>query len=212
MTNPSFLLYLLIPASYIIGSIPFGILVSRRKGIDLRTIGSGNIGATNVLRAAGKIPALLTLTGDTLKGALPVLLCRVIITKIEQTTGQINTVGELWGGIIGLAAVVGHIYPVFFSFKGGKGVATGFGVVAAYSPLSAVIMLIIWISTAVFTRYSSLAAISAFVMLPVIFILLGDSGIKISFGILLGLLIVFKHSSNIKKIIQGTESKIRSKK
>lgn len=212
MTNPSFLLYLLIPASYIVGSIPFGILVARRKGIDLRTIGSGNIGATNVLRAAGKIPALLTLIGDTLKGALPVLLCGVIITKIEQTTGQINTVGELWGGIIGLAAVVGHIYPIFFSFKGGKGVATGFGVVAAYSPLSAVIMLIIWISTAVFTRYSSLAAISAFVMLPVILILSGDSVIKISFGILLGLLIVFKHSSNIKQLIEGTESRIRSRK
>lgn len=205
-------LYLLIPLAFIIGSIPFGIIFTRKRGIDLRTTGSRNIGTTNVLRTAGKIPAIMTLAGDTLKGVIPVLLCRFVIDHyIGGGQEQIQVSRDLWEGIIGLSAVLGHVYSVFLSFKGGKGVATAFGALAVYASFPAVIMLIIWLLVAVLTRYSSLAALSAFVMLPVILNLLNASATKISFGILFMLLIVLKHRANIKRLIKGTESKIGKK-
>ncbi|MBI5049521.1 MAG: glycerol-3-phosphate 1-O-acyltransferase PlsY, partial [Nitrospirae bacterium] len=182
--------------AYVIGSIPFGILVAKSKNVDLKSAGSRNIGATNVLRTVGKLPALITLLGDSLKGAAAVLLCRVFAG------------GELWEGIAGIAAIAGHIYPVFLSFKGGKGVATGFGVLIAYSPLSAFITLLIWISVALITKYSSLAAIVAVSALPITFAMLDFSMIKIFFGVLLAMLIVFRHKENIKRLIEGKESKI----
>ncbi len=194
MTNP--LLYLLIPAAYIIGSVPFGILVARTRGIDLQKAGSGNIGATNVLRTIGKGPAVVTLLGDSLKGLAAVSLCRVLIG------------GDLWEGVIGITAILGHMHSIFLCFRGGKGVATGFGVLAIYSPLSALILITVWILTVLVTRYSSLAAIAAFLSLPLVFILLGDSGIKISFAIVLTFLIILKHRDNIKRLFEGTETKI----
>ncbi len=197
-------LYFLIPAAYLIGSIPFGLLVGKGMGIDLRASGSKNIGATNVLRTAGKFPALLTLLGDSLKGAIPLLIYRAVI-------GNAAPDAELWQGVIGLTAVIGHIFPVFLSFKGGKGVAVSFGVLAVYSPESAVIVLLVWISLAALTRYSSLAAISAVISLPFIYLLSGASFIKIYFGILLAILIVLKHKQNIKRLINGAESKIGEK-
>ncbi len=197
-------LYLLVPVAYIIGSIPFGVLVTRKKGIDLRTVGSGNIGTTNVLRTAGKVPAILTLLGDFLKGSVAVILCRFVLAGINQTP----EFGELWEGIIGITAVLGHMYPVFLSFKGGKGIATGFGVLAVYSPFSALILFLIWISIAVYTRYSSLAAIMAFIALPIVFVMVDASRVKISIAILLAFLIILKHKSNIKRLIEGTEAKI----
>jgi glycerol-3-phosphate acyltransferase PlsY len=193
------------------GSIPFGFLISKKKGIDLRTTGSRNIGTTNVLRTVGKMPALLTLLGDSLKGAISVMLCRVVINNIGAPV-MVYTAGEIWEGIVGLTAIVGHIYSVFLSFKGGKGVATGFGVLAVYSPLSTIIMLFIWLLIAIFTRYSSLAAITAFMILPLVLILSGASTTKVSFGLVITALIVYKHKDNIKRLIQGTESKIGSKR
>lgn len=197
-------IYLLVPAAYLIGSIPFGLLIGKRMGIDLRASGSKNIGATNVLRTAGKVPALLTLLGDSLKGAIPILIFRA-------AHGNSAAGAELWEGFIGLTAVIGHIFPVFLSFKGGKGVATGFGVIAVYSPLPAVVVLLIWISVAALTRHSSLAAISAVLSLPFIYLLSGGSFVKIFFGILLAILIVLKHKQNIKNLINGTESRIGAK-
>ncbi|MEW6714617.1 MAG: glycerol-3-phosphate 1-O-acyltransferase PlsY [Nitrospirota bacterium] len=207
MTDPLILnpaLYLLVPVAYLIGSIPFGLLIGKRMGIDLRASGSKNIGATNVLRTAGKVPALLTLIGDSLKGAIPLLIFRKMF-------GNAASGAELWEGVIGLTAVIGHIFPVFLSFKGGKGVATGFGVIAVYSPVSAAVALLVWILIAALTRYSSLAAISAVLSLPLIYLLSGGSFIKIFFGILLAILIVLKHKQNIKKLINGTESRIGAK-
>lgn len=204
MTDPLIFfpaLYLLIPAAYLIGSIPFGLLIGKRMGIDLRASGSKNIGATNVLRTAGKVPALLTLLSDSLKGAIPLLICRAAL-------GNTASGAELWEGVIGLTAVIGHVFPVFLSFKGGKGVATGFGVLAVYSPLPAAVVLLIWVSVAALTRYSSLAAISAVISLPFIYLLSGGSFAKIFFGILLAILIVLKHKQNIKRLINGTESRI----
>ncbi len=208
-------LYILLPIAFLSGSIPFGLVFTKSKGIDLRSAGSKNIGATNVLRTAGKGPALLTLLCDILKGAVPVILCNYIIASItpaEGGTALISNAKDFWGGLTGLAAVSGHIFSIFLSFKGGKGVATGLGVLAAYSPLSAGLILLIWISVAVFTKYSSLAAITAVSALPVIFAFMDFSKIKIVFGILFAVLIIFRHKENIKRLIEGKESKIGDKK
>lgn len=193
------LLYLLIPTAYIIGSIPFGVLVAKARGIDLQKAGSRNIGTTNVLRTVGKGPAGITLLGDSLKGIVAVMLCRVVIG------------GELWEGIVGISAILGHMYSIFLSFRGGKGVATSFGVLAVYSPASALISIIIWVLTSLYTRYSSLAAIIAFISLPLVFVLLGASKVKISFAIVLTFLIILKHKDNIKRLFEGTETKIGEK-
>ncbi|GBD96171.1 MAG TPA: glycerol-3-phosphate 1-O-acyltransferase [Nitrospirae bacterium] len=207
----NYFLYLIIPAAFLLGSVPFGILFTRSRGIDIRSTGSKNIGATNVLRAAGKAPALMTLAGDLLKGALSVMLCRVIIMNLnlgDQPPEFAVTVEDLWMGIAGLAAVLGHMFSVFLSFKGGKGVATGFGVLLVYSPLVAGIMLLVWLSVAFIFRYSSLAAIIAVAAMPFMLALFKSSAIKITFGILLAVLIIFKHRANIRNIIAGTESGI----
>lgn len=202
LANVSFLLkpqIYLIPVAYIIGSVPFGILVAKQKGVDLQNVGSKNIGATNVLRSVGKGPAVITLLGDSLKGAGAVLLGRVMIG------------GEFWEGVMGIMVVLGHLFSIFLSFRGGKGVATGFGVLVVYSPLTALIAIIIWFLTAFFTRYSALAAITAFLSLPVLFALFDATRIKISFAILITFLIILRHRENIKNLIHGTEDKIGDK-
>ena len=201
------LLYLIIPAGFIIGSIPFGILATKNKGVDLRTTGSKNIGATNVLRTAGKLPALLTLAGDVLKGIIPVMICNYIIGRTTADAELINAAKDFWGGVAGLSAIAGHIFSIFLSFKGGKGVATGLGVLIAYSPVTAGITLFIWIAVAVITRYSSLAAIAAVALLPVTFALSDFSWNKIIFSILFAVLIISRHKENIKRLIEGRESK-----
>jgi glycerol-3-phosphate acyltransferase PlsY len=205
------LLYLIIPAGFIIGSIPFGILATKNKGVDLRTTGSKNIGATNVLRTAGKLPALVTLVGDVFKGAVPVVICNYIIVNIGQTAGNaelISNAKDFWGGVAGLSAIAGHIFSIFLSFKGGKGVATGLGVLIAYSPVSAIIAISVWIAVAVITKYSSLAAIVAVAALPITFAMSDFSRIKIAFAILFAILIISKHKENIKRLIEGKEPKI----
>ncbi len=195
MTN-AILPYLLILIAYFIGSIPFGVLVAKARGIDLQNVGSKNIGASNVFRSVGKLPALLTLLGDALKGTAAVILCVFMIGR------------GFWESVIGIAVVLGHMYSIFLSFRGGKGVATGLGVLAVYSPFPTVILIIIWVLTALFTKYSSLAAITAFISLPVIFALFEASKEKISFAIVLAFLIILKHKSNIKRLFGGTETKI----
>jgi len=186
----------LIVIAYLIGSIPFGVLVAKTKGIDLKSAGSRNIGATNVLRTAGKLPALITLIGDFLKGAVAIFLCRAVLE------------GELWEALTGVSVILGHIYPVFLSFKGGKGVATGFGVLAVYSPLALIFILIIWLATALWTRYSSLAAILSYGALPIVSLLLNTAGIKLTFAIVITHLIILTHRDNIKRLLRGRESKI----
>jgi glycerol-3-phosphate acyltransferase PlsY len=206
MTGSSgILIYLLIPISYLVGSIPFGIIISRPKGIDLRSSGSGNIGATNVLRSVGKLPALFTLIADILKGAVPLML----LSYLSGGSGMPSF--EVWGGVIGLAAVLGHLFPVFLSFKGGKGVATGLGVMLVYSPAAMLMMVLVWLSSAALFRYSSLAAIAAFTSLPAIIFFIDGSLTKVSFALILSMLIIIRHSSNIKRLINGTESRIGSR-
>ena len=205
--NVIFLLYLLVPAAFLMGSIPFGLIYTRGSGVDLRSTGSRNIGATNVLRSVGKVPAILTLLSDGLKGAAPVLICKYLLSMSNPGISD----SELWMSAVGLAAVLGHMYSVFLGFKGGKGVATGIGVVAAYSPPVSLILIGIWISVAIVSRYSSLAALTAVSALPVIYIIQGESTIKISFGIILSALIIYKHKANIKSLMSGIEQKIGKK-
>ncbi|MDA8157509.1 MAG: glycerol-3-phosphate 1-O-acyltransferase PlsY [Actinomycetota bacterium] len=183
-------------AGYLMGSIPFGLLLASAKNVDPRRVGSGNIGATNVLRAAGKLPALLTLLADGLKGAAAVGLARLA------------GLDPFWQGIAGLAAVVGHCLPVFLKFKGGKGVATGLGVICAYAPLMGVAGLAIWILTAAVSRYSSLSALSAFALMPVAGFLLGAGKAKILIVIVLFAFILWTHRGNVRRLLGGTERKI----
>ena len=210
----SMILYLLIPAAFFLGSIPFGIIFTKKSGVDIRSVGSMNIGATNVLRSAGKVPAILTLLGDILKGSLAVILCKIILMKVVQTgpeTGIPAGTEHLWLGIISLTAVLGHMLSVFLKFRGGKGVATGFGVMLVYSPPVAGLMLLVWIVAAVSFKYSSLSALISVSLMPFLLLMLGASGTKIVFGVLLALIIIYKHKTNIRALLDGTEEKIGHK-
>jgi glycerol-3-phosphate acyltransferase PlsY len=186
---------LLIICAFIIGSIPVGMLVARAKGVDLKKVGSGNIGATNVLRSLGKGPAALTLIGDMLKGTLAVAL------------GRYFGLGTFYEGIIGLLAILGHSFSVFLGFRGGKGVATSLGVFILYSPRTALITFVIWIAVVITTKYSSLGALISFGLLP-LNIILFDSKEKLPVALLVTLLILIRHLDNIQRLMKGTERKI----
>jgi glycerol-3-phosphate acyltransferase PlsY len=183
--------------AYLLGSVPFGVLVARmRGGVDLRRVGSGNIGATNVLRAVGKGAAALTLLGDIGKGALAVGLGRWF--------GVSPTVLAL----IALAAVVGHLLPVFAGFRGGKGVATTLGVVLATMPAVGGLLLLIWLAVAAIWRYSSLAALAASATLPVLAWRLDGRPPMVALSVTLLLIVLVRHRENIVRLWQGTEGKI----
>lgn len=185
---------------YLIGAIPFGLLFTRWfSHIDVRTVGSGNIGATNVLRAAGKKAALLTLFADCLKGLLPVLATKLLFHD------------DLTSVLSGAAALLGHTFPIYLGFKGGKGVATSFGVALALTPLAALLSLVTWAVAAFFWRYSSLAALTAFALYPLYtFTLYLSQNLQLLSLFLFGM-IYAKHRENIKRLIIGTESKIGKK-
>ena len=195
-----------IVAAYLLGSIAFGILVSRLFGLpDPRTVGSGNPGATNVLRSGSKKAAVLTLLLDAAKGWLPVWL---VLQWGPQWSLSATTVA--W---VGLAAFFGHLFPVFFRFQGGKGVATAAGVLLAYEPFLGLAVWVSWVVVAVFTRYSSLAAIVAAVFAP-FYYLFGDGlawrvepTIALSMAIM-GVLLIWRHAANIQRLIAGTEGRI----
>ncbi|MBE0425354.1 MAG: glycerol-3-phosphate 1-O-acyltransferase PlsY [Nitrospirae bacterium] len=180
---------------FILGSIPFGIIVAKLKGADLKKVGSGNIGATNVLRSIGKWPAFITLLGDILKGTLAVAI------------GKYSGVGVFYEGLIGISAILGHNFSIFLGFRGGKGVATSLGVLIIYTPYAALLTLIIWLVVVIMTKYSSLGALVAFSFLP-LNILLFDSKDKFFVAILMTVLIFIRHRENILRLIKGTERRI----
>lgn len=189
---------------YLIGSISFAVVVSRLMGLDdPRAYGSGNPGATNVLRSGNKKAAILTLLMDALKGFVPV--CAVV------AFGEPYGLGEGSAALVGLAAFVGHLWPVFFGFKGGKGVATGAGLLLGLNPLLGVATLISWVMVAYFTRYSSLAAIVAAVFAPFYQWLIWGFGPTTIVCAVLAALVVWRHSGNIRKLLDGTESRIGQK-
>ena len=185
-------------AGYFLGSVPFGMVVAKLMGLgNLRDIGSGNIGATNVLRTGNKKAAALTLLFDAGKGALIVLLARAYA-------------GEDAAQLAGLAAFLGHCFPVWLNFKGGKGVATYFGIMIALSPLVGLISGVIWIAVAAISRYSSLAALMAGGWTPIVVAFFAD-GQLFALAIILGLLIYIRHGQNIGRLRAGTETKIGGK-
>ncbi len=191
---------LLIVAAYLLGAVPCGFLVARLTGAgDLRRVGSGNIGATNVLRVVGKGAAVLTLLGDLGKGAGAVLLA-----------GRWSAAPAVVG-LVGLAAVVGHVFPIFLGFRGGKGVATTLGVMLAAVPAVGLALLGIWLVAACLWRYSSLAALVAAGAMPLLTWILDGRGAMVGMAAALLVLIVWRHQGNISRLLQGTESRIGQK-
>lgn len=191
---------LLTVGAYLLGAVPFGLVFARAGGVnDLRQRGSGNIGATNVLRTAGKGAAVLTLLADALKGYLPVLAA----SKLG--------VGETATALTAFAALAGHIFPVYLKFKGGKGVATGIGVLLGFMPGVALAVLVTWITTAALFRYSSLAALLACAGLPLFTLWLNPTKSAMLFSLAAGGLILFRHKDNMKRLLAGKEKKIGEK-
>jgi glycerol-3-phosphate acyltransferase PlsY len=191
-------------AGYLIGSLSFAVIVSRLMGIaDPRTYGSGNPGATNVLRSGNKTAAILTLLLDASKGFVPVFLVQQFGAPFGLHDGTL--------ALVGLAAFLGHLWPVFFHFQGGKGVATAAGVLLAINPWLGLATLTTWIVIAAFFRYSSLAAIVSAVFAPFYQLLIWGGGPIAVAVTVIGLLLVWRHSANIQKLFQGTESKLGQK-
>lgn len=185
---------------YLLGSVPFGILVTRAMGLgDLRSIGSGNIGATNVLRTGNKAAALVTLLLDGGKGALAVLLARWLVG------------GEDAAQVAGLAAFTGHLYPVWLGFKGGKGVATFLGLFLALDWRIGVCLCLTWLVTAVVTRYSSVAALIAAASTGLWLLWLTDASLLV-LALILTVLVYVRHSANLSRLKAGSEPRIGRKK
>jgi glycerol-3-phosphate acyltransferase PlsY len=197
-------LLLAVLAAYLIGSLSFAVIVSRAMGLaDPRSYGSGNPGATNVLRSGNRAAAILTLVLDALKGYVPVLLAVI--------HGGRYGIGEGGVALIGLAAFVGHLWPVFFRFEGGKGVATAAGVLFGINPWLGLATLATWVIIAFFFRYSSLASLVAAVFAPFYQLLIWGGGPVAGAIAAMGLLLVWRHSTNISKLLAGTESKLGQK-
>ena len=189
---------------YLIGSLSFAVIVSRMMGLsDPRSYGSGNPGATNVLRSGNKKAAILTLVFDALKGFVPVLLVSLY--------GERFGLGEGTVALVALGAFLGHLWPVFFKFEGGKGVATAAGAIFGMNWMLGVAMLATWLIIAYFTRYSSLAAIVAAAFAPFYQMLIWEAGPIAGVLVLMALLLIWRHEGNIKKLLAGTESKIGQK-
>ncbi|OYY72392.1 MAG: glycerol-3-phosphate acyltransferase [Gammaproteobacteria bacterium 28-57-27] len=187
--------------AYLLGSIATAVVVSRLFGLpDPRTIGSGNPGATNVLRTGNKLAALATLIGDLLKGLIPVVIARALDAS------------ELVIALTALAAFIGHIFPVFFQFKGGKGVATALGVLLGLSPWLGLGTLAVWLAMAFGLRYSSLAALTAALSAPLIAWLLHLGDMILLAIAIMSALLIWRHVGNIQRLLQGKETRIGEKK
>jgi glycerol-3-phosphate acyltransferase PlsY len=193
-------LYLGVLVAYLLGSIPFGLLLTRLAGYgDIRRIGSGNIGATNVLRTGNKALAMLTLALDAGKGVAAVLIARAF--------------GPDMAALAAVCVVIGHLFPVWLGFKGGKGVATAGGVLLAYLWPVGLAALATWLVVALLTRYSSLAALATAVLAPLYAWLLGGGAIQPTEVVaVIAVLVIFRHRANIARLIHGEESKIQLKK
>ncbi|WP_019173405.1 glycerol-3-phosphate 1-O-acyltransferase PlsY [Pseudaminobacter salicylatoxidans] len=182
---------------YLLGSIPFGLLITRAAGLgDVRSIGSGNIGATNVLRTGNKKLAAFTLLLDALKGTAAVLLARLYAPEAAL--------------LAGFGAFLGHLFPIWLGFKGGKGVATYLGVLIGLAWQGALVFAVVWLLIAYLTRYSSLAALIAAIGVPVALYVLGLRDIAVLFAIM-SVIVFIKHHANISRLLAGTESRIGAK-
>lgn len=203
-------LAVMILAAYLLGAVPFGLLIALMKGVDIRKVGSGNIGATNVLRSVGKPWGYLTFALDALKGYLPAAVFPMI-GKLAGADFQSLENAGLW---CGLAAILGHNFPVYLGFKGGKGVATSAGALLGIAPAAVGIGLVVWALLFFPFRYVSLASIGAAVAIPVAgWFLYRGMGLTLPVALtVLGALVIWRHRSNIQRLLAGTESKMVKKK
>lgn len=207
-------------AAFLFGSIPTGYVIATIKGVDLRKVGSGNIGATNVLRAMGKGSALVTLAGDMLKGVIPIMAVRYFFPdtgiqfsgQLVQLPFHISDTHTAFEGIIGLAAILGHNFSIFLKFKGGKGVATSLGVALALSPHAALMAATVWLLTFRFSGYSSLSGLVAFAAFPLCIYIIDYSAEKIAIAVIIAMLIFITHRGNIHRLIKGTENRVMLRK
>lgn len=188
---------LLIAASYLLGAIPAGLLLARAaRGVDVRQVGSGNIGTANVMRAAGVGVGLAVLSCDVLKGAAPVLASRALGLP-------------LWtAAVAGLAAVAGHNWSVFLRGRGGKGVATSFGVILAFAPKVALVLLVTWVGLVALTRYSSVGSIAGLALAPALMALTRQPREAVAFAAVAAVLGIYKHRANLARLLAGTEHRI----
>ena len=195
-------------AGYLIGSLSFAVIVSRTMRLDdPRTYGSGNPGATNVLRSGNKTAAIVTLLLDALKGAVPVLLASWLGPRLGVGGSAIE-----WApALAGFGAFLGHLWPLYFRFHGGKGVATAAGVLLALNPWLGLATIATWLIIAVFFRYSSLASLVAAAFAPFYEMLIWDVGPDAAVITVMSLLLVWRHSANISKLLAGTESRLGRK-
>jgi glycerol-3-phosphate acyltransferase PlsY len=191
---------LLIAAAYLLGSVSTAIVACRLLGLpDPRDVGSGNPGATNVLRTGGRRAAAITLFGDMLKGLVPVALARVLIQD------------EALIGAVALAAFSGHLYPVYYRLRGGKGVATALGTLLGIHSLVALLVLAAWLAVAYFSRFASLASLTASALAPVLMLSITDSMKLAAATTAMSALIFWRHRNNIRQLLAGSENTIDSK-
>jgi acyl phosphate:glycerol-3-phosphate acyltransferase len=184
--------------AYLLGSIPSGFIIGAMSGVDVRNVGSGNIGATNVARALGKRLGLLTLLFDVAKGFLPVLIAE----KLEMS--------DVWIALVAAAAFLGHLYPVFLKFQGGKGVATAFGALLAIAPPATVILVVVFALALLSSRMVSLGSIAAAASAPFAVWALTYPPAFVALGAFLGAMIILRHRDNIKRLFAGTEPRFRA--
>ena len=194
------LLILILIAVYLIAAIPTGVVLARLMGSeDVRQKGSGNIGATNVYRVAGKLAGVLTLLGDTMKSFLPLL---AIKTWLAPTPTQL--------GIASAVAIMGHCYPIYLKFEGGKGVATALGIFLVISPKAVLVFLIVFVLTVVITRYISLGSVLAALSAPLLILLFNHPQPIFLATLFIALLVTWRHHSNIQRLLDGTENRFKA--
>ncbi|HZV80874.1 MAG TPA: glycerol-3-phosphate 1-O-acyltransferase PlsY [Geobacteraceae bacterium] len=184
--------------AYFLGSIPTGLLLAKAAGVDIRSSGSGNIGATNVYRTLGRSVGVMTLVGDCLKGLLPVVAARYL------------ALSDPWVAAVGLAAFLGHVYTIFLGFKGGKGVATALGVFLGVSPLAVVGALAIFVAIVWKSRYISLGSITAAAVMPGLVAVIDGRPPLVLMSVFIAALVVWKHRENIQRLRAGVENKFKA--
>jgi glycerol-3-phosphate acyltransferase PlsY len=187
---------LLVLLGYVLGSVPTGYLVGRTFGVDVRKVGSGNIGTANVLRAAGKWAAVLTLVGDMLKGLVPVVVARLVVDN------------DWIIAAVAFAAVAGHCWPVFLRFRGGKAVATGAGTTIGLAPIIGLGLFAFWWAVVLVSRYTSLGAIAVMVVSPLVFLISHQPLPYLLYTIVGGALVLWRHRENARALLKGTERKV----
>jgi len=198
--SPALALLLGLIAAYLVGSIDFAVIVARMHGVDIHQAGSGNPGTSNVLRTVGRVPAAMVFVGDTLKGTIGAAMGMVAAGASDPAVH--------WAFLAGLAAVIGHCYPVFHRFKGGKGVATGGGVLLFTVPLAAVIEISIWGLVAWATKTASIGSMVIVVITIPVLLWQGVRGLSLVWAALMIALVVWRHRGNIQRMVSGSEERI----